>query len=232
MKFLNKIAVVTGGSSGIGKAICSRLLDRGYVVVNADIHQPDENQGVVFKKCDVTDPEAINGLYRYVTSDFGIPDVLVSNAGQGIHEKLSEGDPEKWSKVIDINLVGALRFIRAFLPAMLDRKSGAVFFISSTAATRPYEYGAIYAASKAGLNMVARTLQLEVQDVLKVCLVCPGVVQTSFFRNMISGYHTPEDIGFGSLSPEQVADTVLLVLDLPDAVKLPEITVAPKEQPL
>jgi NADP-dependent 3-hydroxy acid dehydrogenase YdfG len=93
-----------------------------------------------------------SSLYHPVTNTYGIPKILISNAGQGIHEKLLEGDPEKWAKVIEINLLGALRFVRAFVPDRLDRKSGSVFFISSTAAPRPYEYGAIYAASKAGCS--------------------------------------------------------------------------------
>src|SRR5690606_10823913 len=157
-----KIAVITGGSSGIGKAILSTLAKQGYTVINADINSPENNIGATHCFCDVTDARDIAKLYELVSSKYGIPDVLVSNAGQGIHEKIAEGDPEKWAKVIDVNLMGSLRLVRAFLPDMLRVRGGTVIFISSTAAQRAYPYGGIYASSKAALNMIAKTLQLEV----------------------------------------------------------------------
>ncbi len=90
-----KIAVVTGGSSGIGKAIAEKLAQQGYAVVNADTH-PDQNASPAhYRYCDVTKAEDLNDLYTFVHRQFGVPEVLVSNAGQGIHEKLTEGDPEK-----------------------------------------------------------------------------------------------------------------------------------------
>lgn len=225
-----KIAVVTGGSSGIGKAIVEKLVQLHYEVVNADI-RPDEGVSQSrYLRCDVTKAEDIHNLYAFVHDHFGIPDVLISNAGQGIHEKIAEGDPEKWTRIIDINLVGALRFVRAFLPGMLQHSEGSILFISSTAAKQAYPYGGIYSASKAALNMVAKTLQLEVEGKLRVGLIAPGVVDTAFFKDMISGYHTVADIGWGSVSPQQVAELVAHALLLPPSVNLAEITITPTIQ--
>src|SRR5690606_1397994 len=140
-------------------------------------------------------------------------------------------DPQKWAKVIDINLMGALRFVRAFIPNMMEQKRGTIVFVSSTAAKQVYTYGGIYSASKAALNMVAKTLQLEVEGALKIGLVSPGVVDTKFFKNMISGFHTVEDIGWGSLSPRQIADIILYIIDLPPSVNLSEIIITPANQP-
>lgn len=226
-----KIAVITGGSSGIGKAIAEKLAQQDYEVINADILHDESPNPADYLQCDVTTPSDIDNLYNFVVSKYGIPDVLISNAGQGIHEKITEGDPEKWAKVLDINLMGALRFVRAFLPDMLQRSQGSIFFISSTAAKQPYEYGGVYAASKAALNMVAKTLQLEVADKLRVGLVSPGVVNTSFFKNMISGHHTAADIGWGSVAPEQIAEIISHVLLLPSTVNIPELTISPTAQP-
>src|SRR5690554_6711622 len=203
-----KTAVITGGSSGIGKAICETLIKQEYAVINADIRSPGKDQGVDFRSCDVTEPKDIAQLYEHVLTNYGVPEVLVSNAGQGIHEKIAEGDPEKWARVMDINLMGSLRLVRAFLPDMLRVRGGTVIFVSSTAVQQAYPYGGIYAASKAALNMVARTLRLEVEDALRVSVVSPGVVDTGFFNNMISSSHTVEDIGWGSLSAWQVADII------------------------
>jgi len=226
-----KIAVVTGGSSGIGKAIVEKLTGQSYVVINADIDPGEDANTAHYLQCDVTKALDIDTLYNFVLTRYGIPDVLVANAGQGIHEKITEGDPDKWSRIIEINLMGALRFVRAFLPEMLPMSQGSIFFISSTAAKQPYSYGGIYSASKAALNMVAKTLQLEVEGKLRVSLVAPGVVDTAFFQNMVSGQHSVTDIGWGSVSPEQIADIISHVLLLPPSVNLPEIMITPTVQP-
>lgn len=226
-----KIAVVTGGSSGIGKAICETLDKKEYTVINADIRSPEGVSSGEYVSCDVTSAKDVDHLYDYVLSTFGIPEVLISNAGQGIHEKITEGDPQKWAGVVDVNLMGALRFVRAFVPNMMEQQKGTIVFVSSTAAKQAYAYGGIYSATKAALNMVAKTLQLEVEGTLKVGLVSPGVVDTPFFKNMISGFHTVEDIGWGSLSAQQIADVICYILDLPPSVNLPEIFITPANQP-
>lgn len=227
-----KIAVITGGSSGIGKAICESLVKQNYAVINADITPPEQAHPADHLLCDVTKAEDIDQLYSKVHSLYGIPDVLISNAGQGIHQKIAEGDPDKWAKVIDINLMGALRFVRAFLPEMLQGQSGTIFFISSTAGIQTYEYGGIYAASKVALNVIAKTLRLEVAGALRICQISPGVVDTGFFKKMIGSSHSVEDIGWGSLSPQQIAEIIEVVLNLPTSVNLPEITITPTHQPL
>ena len=226
-----KIAVVTGGSSGIGKAIVKKLALQDYYVINADISKDDETGHEIYFPCDVTKANDVSVLYDFVIGRYGTPDVLISNAGQGIHEKITEGDPDKWSRIIEINLMGALRFTRAFLPNMLQESQGSIFFISSTAAKQPYPYGGIYSASKAALNMVAKTLQLEAEGKLRISLVAPGVVDTAFFRNMVSAHHTVADIGWGSISPEHIANVIFHALLLPPSVNLAEITISPTAQP-
>ena len=226
-----QIAVITGGSSGIGKALVEKLAKQNYEVVNADIRRGEGSTATHYLECDVTKAPDIARLYDFVTRQIGTPDVLISNAGQGIHEKITEGDPEKWARIIDINLIGALRFVRSFVPDMLQKSQGSIIFISSTAAKQPYPYGGIYSASKAALNMAAKTLQLEVEGKLRVGLVAPGVVDTAFFKNMVSGHHTVADIGWGSVSPEQIADIISHALLLPPTVSLQEITITPTAQP-
>lgn len=225
-----KIAVITGGSSGIGKAIVENLAKQDYEVINADIRR-DVGSAAYYLECDVTKADDIARLYDFVTKQIGTPDVLISNAGQGIHEKLAEGDPEKWARIIDINFIGAMRFVRSFLPDMLQMSTGSILFISSTAAKQPYAYGGVYSASKAALNMAAKTLQLEVEGKLRIGLVAPGVVDTAFFKNMVSGHHTAADIGWGTVSPEQIADIISHALLLPQTISLQEITIAPTVQP-
>ena len=135
---------------------------------------------------------------------------MVLNAGRGIHEKLTEGDPEKWFYIFNLNLMGALRLIRSFGPKMVERGSGKVVFISSVSAGNSYTYGGIYSASKAALENVAETLRLETSPYINVSIIAAGITETDFFDNQISGHsaNTIEDIGMGSLSSEDIAEDV------------------------
>jgi len=225
-----KIAVITGGSSGIGEAIVQKLLASDFIVINADLSPSTAPHEAVYVPCDITKATDIQNLYDTVIARYGIPNLLISNAGQGIHEKLTEGDPEKWLKIMDINFMGAMRFIRAFVPEMIPIGKGQIIFISSIAGAKAYTYGGIYSASKAALNIAAKTLQLEVGDTMKIHLIYPGVVDTPFFKRMVSSEHTVSDIGLGSISADHVAEVVSSLLALPEDVHMPEITVVPRKQ--
>ncbi|MDX1604415.1 MAG: SDR family oxidoreductase, partial [Salinimicrobium sediminis] len=158
----SKLALITGGSSGIGKAIAKKLSREGIKVIIADVAENgDDDTEINFKKCNVAKAEDIDALYAWTTHNFGHPDYLILNAGRGISEKLTEGDPEKWTEILDINVMGALRCIRAFAPNMLSEEKGNVVFISSVSANQPHPYGGIYAASKTALEIIAETLRLE-----------------------------------------------------------------------
>jgi NADP-dependent 3-hydroxy acid dehydrogenase YdfG len=222
------LAIVTGGSSGIGLAITGRLISESYTVINADIQPPsgDEFEYFLYQECDVTNKDHVERLSRLV-QEMGVPEVLVLNAGRGIHERLREGDPEKWFEIINLNICGALRVLRAVLPFM---KKGHVFFISSVSSTNPYPYGGVYAATKSALDTIAETLRQEELPDIKVTVISPGVVDTSFFRKMISGSQAIESIGWGSLDPEEVAGAVAYVLQQRGGTAIHQITIRPAGQ--
>lgn len=222
------IAVVTGGSSGIGYSICSRLAEEKYLVFNADIKPPEigHSNNCRFIKCNVTSAEDVEKLSKEV-QQAGAPKVLVLNAGQGVHEKLREGDPEKWFNIIDLNLCGTLRVLRALLPFM---DNGHVFFISSVSASKPYSYGAVYAATKSALDTVAETLRLEELPDIKVTTISPGVVNTTFFENMLSGQHTADKIGRAAVEPDEIAGVVVYVLQQKEGTTINNIVIRPSAQ--
>ncbi|WP_168193929.1 SDR family oxidoreductase [Pontibacter sp. SGAir0037] len=232
MKIDGRRALISGGGSGIGYAIAKKLTAAGARAAVADISFTGEEEHIFDKHiCDVSSGPAVDTLFAEVRQSIGAPDLLVCCAGRGIQEKLTEGDPQKWSDVIDTNLLGALRMVRAFVPAMLEAGKGDVVFVSSVAAHKPHTYGGVYAATKAALEVVAETLRLEVLPSVRVTVVAPGVTDTNFFKNTISGFQTAESIGYGAVSPDEVADAVLFALSQPQGVSLNHITIRPTGQP-
>ncbi len=227
-----KIALITGGSSGIGKAITETLLQNKATVINADIADADgvHSNHYFFCQTNVDRVEEIQQLHEFLSQSLFVPDILICNAGIGIHEKLTEGDPAKWEKVIQTNVLGTLRVIRSIVPAMLSKASPHIVFMSSVSATNPYEYGGVYSASKAAINMIAATLRLELINKARVTVVAPGVTDTAFFNNMLSGNLTIDGIGFGALSAEEVADAVVYALTRPAGQSINEIVLRPGGQ--
>lgn len=226
-----KIALVTGGSSGIGQAIAQKLKEEGVKVIVADISAVEtEEERIVYRKCDVSNAADIDRLYEWVSQHYGDPDFLILNAGQGIREKLTEGDPEKWQKIVHTNLMGPLRCIRAFTPAMIENKHGNVVFISSVSANQPHPYGGIYSATKTALEIVAETLRQESLPYLNVTVVSPGIVETDFFQNEISGGMSIEEMGMGSISPEEIAEDVWYALKKREGTSINKIITRPVSQ--
>lgn len=226
----NEKVVVTGGQSGIGAALVKKFHQTGNLVAHIDKAAEPSEENIFGLRGDVRKRSDVNEFYTFVKKKLDVPDTLILNAGQGIHERLSEGDPEKWQQIIDLNLTGALRILRAFLPEMLQRKSGNVVFISSVAADHPYEYGGIYAATKAAINVIAETLRLETLPHIRVLNVQPGVVDTPFFNRTISGNQSVESIGWGAIQPEDLAELVFETLNRPAHLTVNNIVVRPSGQ--
>lgn len=228
-----KSVLVTGGSSGIGLSIVKKFSQEGSLTVYADITTPSGSpENAQFIKADVCKRGDVQRLYEETITQIGVPDVLVCNAGKGIHETLYEGDPELWLDVFQNNVFGALRIIRAFLPQMKVRGSGDVIFISSVSASKPYPGGAIYTASKAALDVIAETLRLEVQPDIRVTVISPGVVDTGFFENIIHGNQSVQSIGWGAIAPEDIAEAVFYAVSRPDTIALNNIVIRPAAQPM
>ncbi|MDT0676657.1 SDR family oxidoreductase [Autumnicola musiva] len=222
---------ITGGASGIGYSIARKFSSENYKVGIADIVQPEhEEKDIFFSRADVTNPVDIDRLYKEVVESIGHPEVLVLNAGRGIQEKLTEGDPEKWQQVINLNLMGNLRCIRAFVPDMMKKKRGHVIFISSVSANQPHPAGGIYAASKTALEVIAKTLRLETLPHVKVTVVSPGITDTKFFENQISGFTTVENLEMGAIGPEEIADDVFYAVSRKNGRCINKIVTRPLKQ--
>lgn len=232
-RYCNKTAIVTGGASGIGLAISKSLSALDILTFILDLKEPEEPiENTHFIKTDLTRPRDINSAHQEILNQKRTPDILVNNAGVGIHQKLSEGEPEKWAMVFETNVIGMLRLLRLFLPSMAEGKSGDVLFISSVSANSPYPWGGVYSASKSALNTLAETLRLEVQPDIRVSTIAAGVVDTPFFGNIIDGEQSPESIGWGALNAFDVANAVLYIISQPEGVAVNNLVMRPTAQPM
>ena len=180
MKLDGKVAIVTGSSRGIGKAIALGFAEEGAdVVVAARTEvEREEMPGTIYRtaeeiqalgrralpiKCDVTSEQSVNDLVRKTLEQFGRIDVLVNNAGIAYYFPVAETPLKRWELVLRVNLIGAFLCARAVLPAMIERRAGSIINITSRAGERrPSPTGVAYAVAKAGLDRFTWGLAVEV----------------------------------------------------------------------
>jgi 3-oxoacyl-[acyl-carrier protein] reductase len=229
-----KIAVVTGGTRGIGRAIAERLLREGASVaicgrtpesVDRALGSMQRAGGELFgEAADLTHAEEVGRFFQAVDARFEGLDILINNAGQGVFRKVAEMTPEDWHRNIDLNLSGAFYCSREALPRFRKRGAGFIVNISSLAGKNAFSGGAAYNASKFGLNGFTEALMLDHRhDNVRVSCIMPGSVDTEF-----SG--TPAKRSGDSswmIAPEDVAEAVALVLRMPSRTMVSCIEMRP-----
>ena len=219
----NKVIIVTGGSSGIGKAIVELLFDKGANVVNADISVSRSRILKVYNDCrikklldvnlDVRDDESWKGLSHAVVNEFGKADVLINCAGVVIPDSLIKESRNLAKDEIDINLMGPVKGTYEFLPLFLKQKCGHIINIASLAGIAPIPGESIYSATKFGLRGFSMAMALELRGSgVKVTSFCPDSVVTP--QLVIEAYHTNSGFSFSGkpLETEYVADKILKVI--------------------
>jgi NAD(P)-dependent dehydrogenase (short-subunit alcohol dehydrogenase family) len=228
-----KIAIVTGGTRGIGRAIAERLLREGASVAicgrspetaarAADEMKPLGTVGGY--AADVADPAQVRGFFERVDRDFGALDILVNNAGEGVFRKVADMTAEEWHRNIDLNLNGPFYCSHEALARFRKRGGGFIVNISSLAARNAFSGGAGYNASKFGLNGFTEALMLDHRhDNVRVCSIMPGSVDTGF-----SGGPSDRsgDTGW-MIAPEDVAEAVAMVLRMPARTMISRVEMRP-----
>lgn len=193
-RFINKVALVTGAGSGIGRETSKLLAAEGAKVVCLDINAQRveevvaelSSQGVehLGYTCDVSDPTACNAALSATLKHFGQLDVLCNIAGISMLRSIEEITDDLWSKVLGINLAGPFYLSRAAVPA-LAKSRGNIVNVASQAGLKGYSHLSAYAASKGGLVMLTRALSVELAPrQVRVNCVCPGAVMTNIADNM------------------------------------------------
>jgi NADP-dependent 3-hydroxy acid dehydrogenase YdfG len=233
-------AIVTGASSGIGAATARALANSGYDVV-ACSRRTDrldalaaENAVITAHYLDITDQKSVDQLVSDL-ADRKVS-ILINNAG-GAFDAASvlDSDPDVWSKTYDLNVVGTVRMVKAFTPAMEKLGHGHIVIISSTAGHVAYENGGSYVAAKHAETALARTLRLELNGLpIRVTEIAPGMVKTEEFAevrfgNAVRAAKVYEGVA-APLTAEDVAEAIRWSVSLPDHFNVDSLVIRPVAQ--
>ena len=215
------IAVVTGASRGIGRAIAKRLAADYDIVAAArsaeQLESLSREIAAAGGSCrsvpiDITDPAAVDASLGGIDAQ-----VLVNNAGMGVLKPLLELTREQWMRMVDLNFNALFDVTRAVAPAMVARRSGHIVVIGSIAGRSPSAGGTAYAATKAAANSFAESLMLELREAgVKVSVINPGSVSTSFSERDNSSW---------ALGASDVADAIASILATPPAVLIHRVEI-------
>lgn len=215
-KLQNRIAVITGGSKGIGKAIAHELAREGCDIAlcarnatelkKAEKDISRHGNRVLSVRADVRKPADVQKLVHTVEQKLGVATILVNNAGIGRFSEVLKMQEEDFRMTIETNLYGVFYVTKAFLPGMVHKKQGHIINVASLAGKNSFAGGSAYCSSKHALISFSECLMMEVrQHNIKVTSVCPGTVQTTF------GNMNPRD-KIWALTSEDVAKAVVDVL--------------------
>jgi 2-keto-3-deoxy-L-fuconate dehydrogenase len=198
-----KVALVTGGGSGIGRAICERFAREGARVAVSDWHREAADETVariageggsaIATGGDVASPDDAARMVAETVTAFGHLDILVANAGQALVATATETTPEQWERTIGTNLTGCFLLARAAIPHLIAAGGGSIVMTASQLAFVGAERFAAYAASKGGVLNLARALALDhARDKICVNALCPGAVETPLLLNQFAGQDGPQ----------------------------------------
>ena len=231
-----QVVVVTGGGRGIGASIAQRLALMGAatVITGRNMSQLLQTAEAINarggkcepQECDVTDLASVDGLAKRVLQSAKSVDILVNNAGiGGFSGPLHRLAPVQWDAILNTNLRGVYYCMRAFAPAMIERKSGHIINISSIASKNALPNGAAYAASKWGLNGLSYSVAEELRgDNIRVSVVCPGSTDTELSP------HAGKDPK-KMLQPDDVAHVVAMLVTQAPQSFVSEIVLRPTQKP-
>ena len=200
-----KSVIVTGGGNGIGAAVAARFGEEGaYVAVwdidseaadNAATSICDGGGQAAAITCDITDYDAVGAAVAETEAQMGPVDVLINNAGWDVFRPFLKTDPELWEQIIAINLRGVLHTHHAVLPGMCERGSGRIVNVASDAARVGSSGESVYAACKAGIVGLSKTLAREhARQGITVNVVCPGPTETALLENFMAEAGNPEKL--------------------------------------
>lgn len=239
-----KIVFITGATSGIGEATAHQFAGLGYqlILCGRNLEKLMEVGNLLSKKTkvhtlrfDVRNKEAVAEAISSLPKDFSNIDILINNAGNahGL-DSFQNADLEDWDMMIDINLKGLIYVTKAILPGMIERKSGHIINIGSTAAKEVYPNGNVYCASKHAVDALNQALRIDLNKTgIRVGAIHPGLVHTNFSKVRFKGDEDrAEQVykGFQPLEAKDIAEIIAFVCQAPPHVNIADLVVMPTAQ--
>lgn len=245
-KLDNKVAIVTGASSGIGDATARTLASEGAAVALAarrkerleDLKNDIEADGgrAIVVQTDVTEKAQVQKLAQETLDAFGRIDILINNAGLMPLSFMKNLHEDEWEQMVDVNVKGVLYGIGAVLPTMMEQKDGHIVNISSVAGRRLFPGGAVYCGTKFFVRALSQGMRSELTPShnIRVTSIEPGAVDTEL-PNTIDDDEVMEQMGslFNDITPlesEDIAASILYALTAPNHVNVEELLIMPSEQ--
>jgi len=241
---MTKIALITGATSGIGKATAIAfankninliLCGRKTAVLKELETELSKQVTVTTLSFDVRDKNEVLKKIESLPEEFKNIDILVNNAGNahGL-DPIQDGNLDDWDAMLDINVKGLLYVSKAIIPGMIERKSGHIINIGSTAGKEVYPNGNVYCASKFAVDALNQGMRIDLNKTgIKVGAINPGLTQTDFSKVRFKGDEDRAEKvyqGFEALQPEDIADIISFVVSRPYHVNIADLTVMPSAQ--
>ncbi len=238
---MKNLVVITGASSGFGKALAVEFNKSGYPLLliarRIELLEDMKLENTICEKVDVTDKESFEKAVRKAEEIYGKTDLIINNAGVMLLGNLENQNPKEWQQMLDVNVMGVMNGMQIVMNDMKERQCGTIVNISSIAGVKPFNNHAAYCASKygvVGLSEVARG-ELSPYNV-RVMRICPGAVATELLSHTTSeqikeGYNQWKDsVDANSITVEDVARTIKFAYEMPQGVNLREIQIADTRQ--
>lgn len=243
---MRRIALITGATAGIGRAVALRLAEDGCNIIitgrrqerltelkkEIEIQYKVEVKDLCF---DVRKYSEVESHLNSLPKDWKNVDILVNNAGLAVGlSPIHEGEIDDWERMIDTNIKGLLYVTRSITPWMVERKKGHIINLSSIAGKHVYTNGNVYCATKHAVTALNQAMRLDLLPYnIRVTLICPGAVNTEFSNVRFKGDQARADKvydGFDELSAVDIANAVAYAVGQPDHVNVQDMLVMPTAQ--
>jgi NADP-dependent 3-hydroxy acid dehydrogenase YdfG len=240
---MNRTILITGASSGIGKAIAYRFAKEHWKLILVarrlnrleEIRKALSNNKILIESIDVRDKKSIGTFLSNLPDEFKCIDVLCNNAGlDTVGALIHESNTDDWDTVVDVNIKGVLNFIGYILPSMVKRNSGHIVNIGSIGGSYPYPKGNIYASTKAFIKLFTKQLKADLfGTAIRVTNIEPGITETEFPLVRHRGNREKADKTYEGMRPlkaEDIAEAVYWAVNMPEYVNVNSIEIMPVDQ--